>query len=249
MTGKPFVHFWFHARFLLVEGEKMSKSLGNFFTLRDLVLKGHKPSSIRYLLASVPYRNQLNFTFNGLKQAAESVDRLRTFALRLKTERFSKGASEGISELAKETIERMRAALEDDLNTAQAQGAIFEMVRRANAAADAGQMRKDDISPLLCAVEKFDEIFAVLKDDDQPKIQRVLEWARTEGKLKEASQEVIAAANAQQLSDAEVEEKVAEMEQARRARNFKQSDAIRAELHAAGIIVEITKDGARWRRK
>jgi cysteinyl-tRNA synthetase len=72
-TGKPFAHFWFHARFLLVEGEKMSKSLGNFFTLRDLVLKGHKPSSIRYLLASVPYRNQLNFTFDGLKQAAVSV--------------------------------------------------------------------------------------------------------------------------------------------------------------------------------
>src|SRR2546429_3024180 len=114
MTGKPFVRFWFHARFLLWKGEKMPKSLGNFFTLRDLVLKGHKPSSIRFLLASVPYRNQLNFTFDGLKQAAVSVDRLRTFALRLKTERFSKGASEGISELAKETIERMRAALEDD---------------------------------------------------------------------------------------------------------------------------------------
>src|SRR5581483_1556319 len=77
LTGKPFAHFWFHARFLLVEGEKMSKSLGNFFTLRDLILKGHRPSSIRFLLASVPYRNQLNFTFDGLKQAAASVDRLR----------------------------------------------------------------------------------------------------------------------------------------------------------------------------
>src|SRR5436853_5432944 len=144
MTGKPFVHFWFHARFLLVEGEKMSKSLGNFFTLRDLVLKGHKPSSIRYLLASVPYRNQLNFTFNGLKQAAESVDRLRTFALRLKTERFPKGASEGISQLAKETLQRLQAGMEDDLNTAQAQAAIFDMVRKANAAIDAGQFKKDD---------------------------------------------------------------------------------------------------------
>ena len=78
-TGKPFARFWFHARFLLVEGEKMSKSLGNFFTLRDLVLKGHKPSSIRYLLASVPYRNQLNFTFDGLKQAAVSVERCEIF--------------------------------------------------------------------------------------------------------------------------------------------------------------------------
>src|SRR5436853_1800428 len=230
LTGKTFANFWCHASCVLVEGEKMSKSLGNFFTPRDLVLKGHKPSSIRYLLASVPYRNQLNFTFSGLKQAAESVERLRTFTLRLTTERFPEGSGESMSELAKETIERMRAGLQDDLNTAQAQGAIFEMVRKANAAADAGQMRKDDVAPLLCAVEKFDEIFAVLKDDDQPKIQRVLDWAEMEGKLKEASQEVIAAANTQQLSDAKVEKKISEMEQARRARNFKHSDAIRAEL-------------------
>ncbi len=87
-TGKTFASFWFHARFLLVEGEKMSKSLGNFFTLRDLVLKGHKPSSIRYLLTSVPYRNQLNFTFDGLKQAAVSVERLRNFRLRLTAGNF-----------------------------------------------------------------------------------------------------------------------------------------------------------------
>src|ERR1700740_1260946 len=77
LTGKTFANFWFHARFLLVEGEKMSKSLGNFFTLRDLVVKGQKPSSIRYLLTSVPYRNQLNFTRDGLRSAATSVDRLR----------------------------------------------------------------------------------------------------------------------------------------------------------------------------
>ena len=89
-TGKPFARFWFHARFLLVEGEKMSKSQGNFFTLRDLVLMGHKPSSIRYLLTSVPYRNQLNFTFDGLKQAAVSVERLRNFQLRL-TSHFCRG--------------------------------------------------------------------------------------------------------------------------------------------------------------
>src|SRR5437588_3133510 len=154
MTGKPFAHFWLHVRFLLVEGEKMSKSAGNFFTLRDLVLKGHKPSSIRYLLASVPYRNQLNFTFSGLKQAAESVERLRTFTLRLTTERFPEGSGESMSDLAKETIERMRAGLQDDLNTAQAQGAIFEMVRKANAAADAGQMRKDGVDALLWVVEE-----------------------------------------------------------------------------------------------
>src|SRR3989440_616376 len=76
LTGKPFAHFWFHARFLLVEGEKMSKSLGNFFTLRDLVLKGHKPSSIRYLLYSVPYRNQFNFTFEGLDNIVDNSEQI-----------------------------------------------------------------------------------------------------------------------------------------------------------------------------
>src|ERR1700678_510328 len=108
-TGKTFARFWFHVRFLLVEGEKMSKSLGNFYTLRDLVLKGHKPSSIRFLLASVPYRNQLNFTFDGLKQAAVSVERLRNFQSRLTAGQFPEGATESMAELARETTERMRA--------------------------------------------------------------------------------------------------------------------------------------------
>ena len=92
-TGKPFARFWFHARFLLVEGQKMSKSLGNFFTLRDLVLKGHKPSSIRWLLTQVPYRNQLNFTFEGLKAAASSVEKLRNFHFRLTQCQFPAGAT------------------------------------------------------------------------------------------------------------------------------------------------------------
>src|SRR5947209_14886771 len=122
LTGKTFARFWFHARFLLVEGQKMSKSLGNFFTLRDLVLKGHKPSSLRYLLTAVPYRNQLNFTFDGLKQAAVSVERLRNFRQRLSDGNFASGSNSGLQSLAGETIEGMRAALDDDLNTAQAQG-------------------------------------------------------------------------------------------------------------------------------
>jgi cysteinyl-tRNA synthetase len=247
LTGKQFARYWFHARFLLVEGEKMSKSLGNFFTLRDLVLKGHKPSSIRYLLASVPYRNQLNFTFDGLRQAANSVDRLRNFRLRLSSGPFPAGSSEGIAKLAQETKERTRAALDDDLNTAQAQAAIFEMVRAANAAIDAGEMRKDDVAPLLSAVEKFDEIFAVLADDDLPKMKAVMEWASAEGR--EISPELLDLVGSGALNDAEIDRKIAEMEQARRARKFNVSDAIRAELTSAGIIVENTKDGVRWRRK
>ncbi len=248
-TGKPFAHFWFHARFLLVEGEKMSKSLGNFFTLRDLVLKGHKPSSLRYLLTSVPYRNQLNFTFDGLRQAAVSVDRLRNFRLRLSTGKFPEGANPALQSLAAETVDRMRAALDDDLNTAQAQGAIFEMVRQANAAFDTGGVKKDDVAPLLAAVSKFDEIFAVLDDDDAAKMKRVLEWAQAEGREKDVSAELRDALQSGQLSDAEIDSKIAEMKAARAARDFKKSDTLRADLTEAGIIVEITKDGIRWRRK
>ncbi len=249
VTGKPFANFWFHARFLLVEGEKMSKSLGNFFTLRDLVLKGHKPSSIRYLLTSVPYRNQLNFTFDGLKQAAVSVERLRNFRKRLSAATFAEGANPEMQSLAAQTVERMTAALDDDLNTAQAQAAIFEMVRQTNAAADAGAIRKGDVPPLLAALTRFDEIFAVLDDDDGPKMKRVFDWALAEGRDKDVSAELRHVVQSGQQSDAEIEEKIAAMKAARAARDFKASDAIRAELAAAGILVDITKDGIRWRRK
>ncbi len=249
LTGKPFAHFWFHVRFLLVEGEKMSKRLGNFFTLRDLVLKGHKPSSIRYLLTSVPYRNQLNFTFDGLKQAAVSVERLRNFRLRLTAGSFPVGANAAMQSLAAETAVHMRAALDDDLNTAQAQGAIFEMVRQANAAFDTGSIKKDDVPPLLTALQKFDDIFAVLDDDDGSKMKQVLDWAPTEGREHDISNELREAVRSNQLTDAGVEAKVAAMKAARASRDFEASDALRAELADAGIVVEITKDGIRWRRK
>ncbi len=249
LTGKTFARFWFHVRFLLVEGEKMSKSLGNFYTLRDLVLKGHKPSSIRYLLASVPYRNQLNFTFDGLKQAAVSVERLRNFRQRLTAGNFPPGSNSEMQTLATDTINRMRAALDDDLNTAQAQAAIFEMVRSANSALDAGAMKNGDAEPLLAALQKFDEIFAVVKDDDGPKMKQVFDWALTEGREKDISPELREAVQSGKFSDADIEKKIAEMEQARRARNFKASDALRAELTAAGIVIENTKDGVRWHRK
>jgi len=249
LTGRPFAHFWFHARFLLVEGEKMSKSLGNFYTLRDLVLMGHKPSSIRFLLASVPYRNQLNFTFDGLKQAAVSVERLRNFEARLTTSSFSTSSATSLTALAQETMDRMHASMDDDLNTAQAQAAIFEMVRKANAAIDEGKLGKEDVRPLEAALQCFDELFAVLKDEDGPKVEKILAWARAEGREKDITSEALAIVNAQQLSNAEIEKRISQMEAARRARDFKTSDAIRAQLGASGILVEITKDGVRWRRK
>ena len=249
LTGQQFVRYWFHARFLLVEGQKMSKSLGNFFTIRDLVLRGHKPSSIRWLLTQVPYGNQLNFTFDGLKSAASSVEKLRNFRFRLTSAQFPAGATTPMAQLADETIARIKSALEDDLNTAEAQAAMFDMLRKANTALDAEEVRQDDVKPLLAALGKFDEIFGVLKDDDQPKMKVILDWARAEGREKEISPELMEIAGSAQLADEQVNQKLAEMEAARKARNFKASDALRAELTAEGIIVENTKDGVRWRRK
>ncbi len=247
-TGKSFAHFWFHARFLLVEGQKMSKSLGNFHTLRDLVLKGHKPSSIRYLLAS-PYRNQLNFTDDGLQGAAASVERLRNFQSRLATTKFPEGSNSSIANLAGETRDRIRAALDDDLNTAQAQAAVFDMVRAANAAIDSGAMQKADTSALLTTLNEFDEIFAVLKDDDAAKMQHIADWAKAEGHEKDITPELQNVLKSNQLSDEQVNQKIEQMKAARAAKKFADSDAIRAELTAQGILIEQTKEGVHWRRK
>jgi cysteinyl-tRNA synthetase len=258
LTGKQFARYWFHARFLLVEGQKMSKSLGNFYTVRDLILLGHKPSSIRWLLTQVPYRNQLNFTFDGLKSAASSVEKLRNFRFRLNSTQLRPGSTAPMAQLAEETIAKMKSALDDDLNTAEAQGAIFDMLRKANTALDAAEagqnagqneVRQDDIKPLLAALERFDEIFGVLKDDDLPKMKAILDWARAEGRETAITPELLEFAGSAQLADEQVNQKLAEMEAARKSRNFKTSDALRAELTAAGIVVENTKDGVRWRRK
>ena len=249
LTGKPFARFWVHARFLLVEGEKMSKSLGNFFTLRDLILRGHRPSSIRYLLASVPYTKQLNFTFDALRAAAASVERLRNFRLRLGTAKFAAGSNPQIAELARQTVLKMTAALDDDMNTAAALGALFDLVREANAAADAGQLRQDDVPLLLAALLRFEGIFAVLDDDDLPKIRKFIEWAKREGREKDITPEAQAMVAEAGLADAEVERLIAERLAARKARDFKKSDALRDQLAQAGIILEDTRDGTRWKRK
>ena len=248
-TGKPFAHFWVHSRFLLVEGEKMSKKLGNFYTVRDLVLMGHKPSSIRFLLMSVPYRKQLNFTFDGLTQAANSVERLRNFKLRLETSPWPEGSNPAITAMAAKASQEMTAALSDDLNTARALGTVFDLVRDVNAAADAGEVRKHDVAQVLNALVQFEQIFAVLKDDDAGKVRAIVEWAQAEGSAEKVSPVAADLAKAAALSDEEVERLVAEHSQARKERNFARSDEIRNQLAENGVILENTKDGVRWKRK
>jgi cysteinyl-tRNA synthetase len=177
------------------------------------------------------------------------VEKLRNFRFRLTSTQFPAGATPPMAHLAEETIAQMKSALDDDLNTAEAQAAMFDMLRKANTALDAAEVRQDDVKLLVAALEKFDEIFGVLKDDDQPKMKAILDWARAEGREKEVSPELLEIAGSAQLADEQVNQKLAQMDAARKARNFKTSDALRAELTTAGIIVENTKGGVRWRRK
>jgi cysteinyl-tRNA synthetase len=145
----------------------------------------------------------------------------------------------------------MRAALDDDMNTSVALAAVFDMVREVNAAADAGEVKKNDVAPLLAALAKFDDIFDVLCDTDAEKSRAAIEWAKSVGKLS-AEQEAALEKSGDQssaMSDAQIEELVAARNAAKKARDFAKSDAIRKQLADAGIILEDTKDGVRWKRK
>src|SRR5215475_2294074 len=133
-SGKPFVRYWVHGEHLLVDGERMSKSKGNFFTLRDLVSRSIDPLPVRYTLLSVPYKRQLNFTFDAIHQAESSLKRIRDFLLRLTTDSLKSGGNEHVQTQCVETLERFEQALDDDLNTAQALAAVFDLVRDVNTA-------------------------------------------------------------------------------------------------------------------
>jgi cysteinyl-tRNA synthetase len=232
-TGKPFARYWLHAEHLLVEGEKMSKSLGNFFTLRDLFAKGYKPSTLRFALASVPYRRQLNFTFDGLHQAASSVERLRNFADRLKQGKFPAGQQKGMAERIAKAGEEFDAGLSDDLNTARALAAAFDLVREANIAMDKDEFRRGDVAAAQEFLATFDKVFAVLEDNDSEKL-RVLGYGATKSGP----------------SDAEIDKLVAERNAAKKRRDFATADRIRKELADRGIMIEDAKDGSvRWKRK
>jgi cysteinyl-tRNA synthetase len=221
LTGKPFARYWIHSEFLLVDGQKMSKSLGNYHTLRDVLARGYPPEAVRYLLASVPHRKQLNFTFEGLKSAETSVDRLRNFKLRLEKEKFSAGNNPKLAIRTAEAETKFSESLDDDLNTAEALAAMFEYIRDANVAMDAGDFQEDNAAAARAFLDRFDRIFDVLR----PSSQR------------------------DSLSDADVEAKIAARAQAKKSRNFAEADRIRDELLQEGIILEDTKDGVRWKRK
>ena len=211
----------------------MSKSLGNFFTLRDLFAKGQKPSTIRYLLLSVPYRRQLNFTSDSLKQAEASVERLRNFVSRLKSEKFAGGSSSRIARLADQAETSFAAGLSDDLNTAFSLAAIFDLAREVNTAMDRGEFLQQDAPRIIAAMEKFDAVLAVLTNDDAEKLAKA-------GFLPQQPR----------LPAEQIEILIEQRNAAKKRRDFKKTDEIRQQLAESGIILEDSKDGSvRWKYK
>jgi len=232
-TGKPFVRMWLHAEHLIIEGQKMSKSLGNFYTLRDLFAKGHKPSAIRFLLLSVPYRRQLNFTEEGLSQARHSVERLRNFVARLKAEQFPPGSNPEVRKLMETAEKDFDLGLANDLNTAVALAAVFDLVRDMNTTMDGGTFLQQDAPRAIAAMEKFDEVLALLTDQD----------TETLAKLGFAP-------DRPRLLAQEIEALVEERNAAKKNRDFRRADEIRQKLADSGILLEDTKDGTvRWKYK
>jgi cysteinyl-tRNA synthetase len=246
VTHKPFARHWMHVRFLLVDGRKMAKSEGNFFTPRDLLLKGYKASAIRMALISVPYRHQLNFTFEGLVEATKAVERLRTFQDRLTTGSFPAGENPEMQAAAKNARQEFIAALENDLNTADARAPIFEMVRAANTAIDQGQLCSADRDAMLAVLKDFDAVFDVIEDHDAEPTRRAIDWAKRSGRTADIAPELLAR---ESLSDEAIEALVAERTQAKKQRNFARADQIRNQLAEKGVILEDSKDGVRWKRK
>ena len=245
-THKQFARHWMHVRFLLVDGRKMSKSEGNFYTPRDLLLKGFKASAIRLALIAVPYRRQFNFTFDSLVDATNAIDRLRTFRARLTAGNFTTGENSAIQEAAKKTAAEFRDALADDLNTADALAPVFELVRAGNTAMDQGQFFAGDRDAILPVLKDFDAVFDVLEDRDGETTRRALEWAKETGRIADVASELLAA---QSLTDEAIEGLVAERTAAKKARNFARADQIRNELAEKGVVIEDSKDGVRWKRK
>jgi len=245
-THQTFSRHWMHVRFLLVDGRKMSKSEGNFYTLRDLLLKGYKASAIRMALISVPYRHQLNFTFDGLVDATSAIDRLRTFKQRLMEAKVEAGTNAALQDAAKKAKADYMAALANDLNTAEARAAIFELIRTANTAFDQGQLFAGDRDAILDVLAAFDAVFDVLEDRDAEATRKAIEWAEQAGRLNDVAPELLAR---QGQTDEAIEVLVAQRTLAKKQRNFARADQIRNELAEKGIILEDSKDGVRWKRK
>jgi cysteinyl-tRNA synthetase len=217
-TNKQFVRYWFHFEHLKVEGETMSKSKGNYYTFRDLTAKGFTPAGVRYFLLSVPFRKQLNFTFDALRGAEKTVASLRDFRARLKEARTEPGREDAVSAATRKALDEFEAGMDDDLNTSVALAAIHDLTREINTALSRDALREENRQEVLAAIERFDSVLGVMG---------------------EFSTEML---------DEEIQKLIDERQEARHRRDFKRADEIRDELAERGIILEDTKDGVRWKK-
>jgi len=226
-TGKPFARFWLHAKHALLDGRKMSKSEGNYLTLDDLVEHGYRPSAIRRLLVSGHYRSELNFTLASLDDAARSVERLIEVCRRLEVSRSEdvEAPRTRLAELTQQALAAFEEAMDDDLNVAEAWGALFVLVREANSELDRAGDRVPAVEAqaALDAVASMDRVFGVL--------------ALAEGEVAEVSTE----------KRSWIEARLTERARARAAGDYARADAIRAALAAEGVEVEDTPSGSRWK--
>jgi cysteinyl-tRNA synthetase len=218
-TGKPFARHWIHYEHLKVDGESMSKSKGNYYTFRDVTARGFAPIAVRYFLFSVPYRKQLNFTFEALRGAEKSVMGLRDFRSRLKDARVEAGSNARLSEVAARALKDFEAGLDDDLNTSVALAALHNLAREVNTALADHAVLDENKRELLDLLERFNIVLNIF-DDEQPP-----------------------------MLDAEIQSLIDERQEARRRRDFSRADEIRDQLASGGITLEDTKDGVRWKRR
>lgn len=218
-TGEPFVRHWMHTEFLLVEGEKMAKSKGNMFNVPELVGEGFSPMSIRYLLMSVHYRKQLNFTKEGLHQAEAALRRVDDFLERLDEIGAEGSLTPGIADLTRRALDGFEHAMDDDLNTSAALASLFDLVKEGNIALSSSSITKEDAAEIAGTIEKMNSVFGVF------------------GRRKP------------EVLDADVERLIAERREARHRRDFTRADTIRDELDSQGILLDDTPTGTRWRRK
>jgi len=166
-TGRPFVKYWMHAAHLMVDGEKMAKSKGNFHTLRDLVAKGHDARAIRYLLLMTHYRSTLNFTFDALARAGQELARLDALAARLTSEPLPDGVDPGFDAKVSAFSSEFKDALGDDLNVSGASGSLFRVVREANAALDRRELPSASLPKLQDALQAADSVLGVLARSEE----------------------------------------------------------------------------------
>jgi cysteinyl-tRNA synthetase len=215
-TGKKFVNYWLHGEHLLVEGKRMAKRFGNYYTLRDLLSKGYDPMAVRYLLVSTHYRQQFNFTFEGLSAAKSAVERLTNFVRRL-SEANGSGSGEQTKQLMVKVRKDFGEAMDDDLNVGQALAALFEFVREVNNLVDSGKLSKAEAEEVRRLIVDFDKVLGVIGE------------VKVEEGLSRDAKELIRL-----------------REEARKVKDWKRADEIRVQLKDLGIILEDTAQGVRW---